>query len=181
MPTLLHLKSKISSAALFSIGLALVFVPIGVATGSLGGVVFECYKNWLGLTGGILMVIIGLWALRLFRLPLRAVKVHNISGGIFVFGMAYALATIGRGAPMLVGMLSIVALNGDALGGGISLLIYSFSLGMPVTIFALTMDSLRLERRNAVVKASKMLERISGVLLVALGVYYIASALILTV
>lgn len=178
MPILLHSKFKIFSAALFSIGLALVFVPIGIVTGAFGGLVFEGHRYWFNIVGGVLMIITGLWVLRLLRIPLPATKIHNTGGGIFVFGVAYALATIGRGAPMLIGTLSLVALNGDALGGGIALLIYSFCLGIPVTIFAATMDSLRSDRRDMVVKASRMLERASGALLVGLGVYYIASILI---
>jgi len=180
MPSLLGSKGKVSSAILFSIGISVVFVPLGIAFGSFGGLVLHGWEYWLKLGGGMIMLVIGLWTLRLIRLPLSGVKVRKISGGIFVFGVAYALTTVGRGAPMLISALSLVALSRDFISGGLVMTIYSFCLGIPLVVFAVTMETLRPERREGVVRRSAMLEMVTGVLLLALGVYYIISALLPT-
>ncbi|MGC8936103.1 MAG: cytochrome c biogenesis protein CcdA [Candidatus Methanomethylicaceae archaeon] len=104
-------------------------------------------------------------------------KVRKISGGIFMFGIAYALTTLGRGAPMLISALSLVALSRDPFSGGLALTIYSFCLGIPLVLFAVTMEILRPERMEGVIRRSAMLEKITGVLLLALGAYYNISAI----
>ncbi len=60
MPGLLGSKGKISSAILFSIGILVVFVPLGIAFGSFGGLVLYDAGHLLNIAGGRVMLVIGL-------------------------------------------------------------------------------------------------------------------------
>ncbi len=105
-------------------------------------------------------------------------KVHKISGGIFVFGIAYALTIVGRGAPMLISALSLVAFGGDFFTGGACADYLLLLPRNPLTIFAVAMETLKTERKKKVLRRSAILDRVTGVLLSVLGVYYIISALL---
>ena len=173
IPSLAKSKGKVSSAILFSVGMSVVFTPLGILMGFLGGVVLFEYGLWLSLLGGAVILVVGLWTLRVIHLHLPNVRLYKVSGGLFIFGVAYALATIGRGAPMLMSTLSLVALEGNLFVGGLALIVYSFCLGMPLTLIALVMKALNTERKEAIFRRSKTLERFTGVLLVIVGAYYI--------
>ncbi|MGC8936104.1 MAG: hypothetical protein ACP5KV_01900 [Candidatus Methanomethylicaceae archaeon] len=60
IPSLLGSKGKVSSAILFSIGISVVFVPLGIAFGSFGELIIGRWEYWLKLAGGVVMLIIGL-------------------------------------------------------------------------------------------------------------------------
>lgn len=176
VPSLVE-SNKLLSAFLFSFGISIVFVPIGVLTGFLGSFVLNGQEFWLNLIGGAVIFFVGLWTLRVIRLPLRSVKIRKISGGIFMFGVAYALVTLGRGAPMLLSTLSLISLEGGALIGGFALIVYSFCLGMPLIIFAAIMEKLKIENKEVILRRSVMLERATGVLLMIIGAYYVVNAI----
>lgn len=94
-----------------------------------------------------------------------------------MFGVAYALVTLGRGAPMLLSTLSLISLEGGALIGGFALIVYSFCLGMPLIIFAAIMEKLKIENKEVILRRSVMLERATGVLLMIIGAYYVVNAI----
>jgi cytochrome c biogenesis protein CcdA len=177
MPSLVGSRGKVSSAVFFSAGVSVVFAPLGVLASSFGAIMPRGLEFWLNLAGGVIILFMGIWTLRLVRLPLRVVKMNKIRGGIFVFGVAYAMATLGRGAPMLISTLALAALDGDPLIGGVALIIYSFCLGLPLIVFAIVVEALRTERKEAVHKWYARLERATGVLLLCIGSYYLAIAL----
>ncbi|MBC7113019.1 MAG: cytochrome c biogenesis protein CcdA [Candidatus Methanomethyliales bacterium] len=179
MPSLVGSRGKVSSAVFFSAGLSVVFVPLGVLASSFGAIITRGLEFWLNLAGGIIILFMGLWTLRLFRLPLRVTKINKIQGGIFVFGLAYAMATVGRGAPMLISTLTLAALEGDPLLGGVAMIIYSFCLGLPLILFAILVETLKTEKKEAVQKWYVMLERATGVLLLSIGAYYLANAIMI--
>lgn len=77
---------------------------------------------------------------------------------------------------MLIGTLSLVALEGDVLIGGLALIVYSFCLGIPLTIFAAVMETLKIENKEVI--KSAMLERATGDLLLIIGTYYVVNAII---
>lgn len=179
MPSLVGSRGKVSSAVFFSAGVSVVFVPLGVLASSFGAIITRGLEFWLNLAGGIIILFMGLWTLRLFRLPLRVTKINKIQGGIFVFGLAYAMATVGRGAPMLISTLTLAALEGDPLLGGVAMIIYSFCLGLPLILFAILVETLKTEKKEAVQKWYVMLERATGVLLLSIGAYYLANAIMI--
>ncbi len=78
---------------------------------------------------------------------------------------------------MLISTLALVALEGDLLLGGVALIIYSFCLGLPLIVFAIVVEALRTERREAVHKCYAKLERATGLLLLSIGAYYLANAI----
>ncbi len=184
VPKLIKSGERLKVALLFSAGLALVFVPLGAAA-SLAGVLLQPQAmRVVGFAAGVLMVAMGLWALRVIRLPLLRLSPGAGSGagkgggGSLAFGVAYALATAGRGAPLLLSTLSLLAANGDPLTGGAAMLLYAAGMGVPMWAVAAVLAAGGPEKETQIAKLSKALDKVTGVMLIALGAYYIAAALV---
>jgi cytochrome c biogenesis protein CcdA len=89
----------------------------------------------------------------------------------YTYGISYGLITIARAAPLLLSLVSIVSLEKNILIVLASLLIYSFLVGAPLIIISSVFGLKKVE--DFVKKYSKTLDRISGILLILIGAYYI--------
>jgi len=175
-PHLIRSESRILSSMLFSAGISSVFVPLGIGASVAGEAVLAADRSVMYLVAGFLMIVIGLWALRVIKLPvIRTGTFRWTKGGPYLFGLAYAIATLGRGAPLLLSALSITAVEGSPLMGGASLLIYSFGMGIPMILLAALITLGAPERMEIVKRYSRKLDALTGVILLAIGSYYLLS------
>jgi cytochrome c biogenesis protein CcdA len=131
--------------------------------------------NRLGfLLGAIISIVIGLILLRIIKISyiLSVKKERNFYGSTpYTYGISYGIITIARAAPLLISLVSIVSLEKNLLLVIASLLIYSFLVGAPLIIISSVFGLKRVE--DFVKKYSKSLERISGVMLILIGAYYL--------
>lgn len=172
-PKVIEDKSFLN-AIYFSIGISTIFVPLGLLA-NLGISFILSSDTKLGfLFGGALSIVIGLILLRLIKISyiLSVKKDKKFYGSTpYTYGISFGLITIARAAPLLISLLSIVALEKNIVIGVISLLIYSFMVGAPLIIIASIFGLNKVE--EFIKKYSKLLDKISGVLLILIGVYYI--------
>jgi len=184
VPRLIKSGGRLRVALLFSAGLALVFVPLGAAASLAGFLLQPQVMRVVGFAAGVLMVAIGLWALRVIHLPLARLSpgagtgMGTGDGGSLAFGVAYALATAGRGAPLLLLTLSLLAAGGDPLTGAAAMFIYAAGMGVPMWSVAAVLAAGGPEKGTQIARLSKALDKVTGVMLIALGAYYIAAALV---
>jgi len=188
VPKLIKSGGRLRIAILFSTGLAIVFVPLGAAASLAGALLQPQAMRAVSFVAGALMVVIGLWALRAIRLPMPRASLGASSvsgpgagsnaGGSLAFGIAYALATAGRGAPLLLSTLSLLAANGEPLTGGVAMLTYAAGMGVPMWVVAAVLAAGGTEKEAQVIRLSKALDRVTGVMLLVLGAYYIAASLL---
>lgn len=162
------------NAIFFSLGISTIFVPLGLLA-NLGTSFIVSPDNKFGfLFGGILSIVIGLILLRLIKISymLSVKKEKKFYGSTpYTYGISFGLITIARAAPLLISLLSIVALEKNIVIGVISLLIYSFMIGAPLIIIASIFGLTKVE--EFIKKYSKLLDKISGVLLIGIGLYYL--------
>ena len=171
-------------AVFFVCGFSLIFILIGISFNSLlGRFLSNPITNYIA--GGII-IIFGLHFLGIFRLNiLYATKRLNIvrfaeSSAIlrffapFILGVGFALGWSPCVGPILA---SIIALNSISIHSGIYLLvIYALGLGMPFLLTALLLERIfRLFER--VKKYYRIIEIISGALLILIGVVIIVGGL----
>jgi len=128
----------------FVLGFSVVFVTLGVATASLGKVLFDL-RYILEKVGGIIIVIFGLHMIGVFRIPFleydtrvqtlpdrRLGYISSALMGIF-FSAGWAPCV----GPVL-GTILTFSLNGGSVSTGVTLLSsYSAGLGVPFLIAAL--------------------------------------------
>ncbi len=166
----------VPATAVFVLGFTAVYTSLGVAAGGVGSSLDDV-RIWVERLGGVLVVLMGLALLGVFgrfrmagaewrpvqRLP-RAGPMRP-----FVLGVGFGAAWSPCVGPLLGAALSVAATRADPLRGGLLLSAYAMGIGVPFLAASLGLVSFpswgaRLRRISAVV------ERVSGVLLVALGI-----------
>jgi len=159
----------------FVAGFSLIFIALG-ATASVLGVLLLRSQVWIARAGGLLVVLFGLYLLGILRpaFLMRERRVHLARKplgyvGSAVAGVAFGAAWTPCIGPILGAILTLAATR-SGVGQGAALLgVYALGLAVPFLLTALALDRFLLWfqrfRRYLV-----WVERVSGVLLIVLGV-----------
>jgi len=169
-----ELSGSIKAAVEFSIGVAIVFSPLGAVAPWAIGVLTWGNRAWAYFIAGLISILIGLWVFRLFKFPYRnicgRINVRSYGSNFFAYGLSYGLATFARGAPLLISTLTIVSAVGDAILGALALTVYAFCMGAPPLILISMVGLPRFQ--GFIAKFSRKLDNVSGTILVLIGLYY---------
>ncbi len=163
------------------IGISISFALMGVLASAFGSI-FQQYQTVLYVTGGFVIIFLGLYMIfdvieRRIRaiIPntrlstrLSATNVGGAAGGLML-GVSLGIVWTPCIGPILGAILMMVAVQGDILYGGILLVIYSLGLGLPLLAIAYTSHF----TLKPFVKYSVIIKRISGIILVLAGLYFI--------
>lgn len=131
----------------FTVGLALVLVPITVGV-SLVAATIARFHAPLYYAGGSLMLVLAVLTLsgRMWSMP-RFLPAPDArrgdSASFFAFGVFSGIAS-SCCAPVLAGVMTLSALSGTAAGGAVLGLAYVFGMVFPLFLMALVWDKLRL-------------------------------------
>lgn len=112
-----------------------------------------------------------------FHSPIKANRKKGYIG-FYIFGIAFGLAASGCTAPIFFSILIYAVTTGGQLNGLITFLAYALGMGLPlITISILATET----KKIAFQKISKLIpkiQKVSGIILIALGCYLIISQLI---
>jgi len=155
------------NAFFFVGGFSLVFLLLGLPFTILGGLLSE-NRQLLGLVGGVILVLFGLYMLGLkprWGVNLRYQGDTSRPWGAFMLGLVLGLGWTPCIGPILGGILTLTA-----TGGGVGfLLAYILGLAVPFLLVALFADRIRPALRRAA-RLSHGAEVLAGVVLVAVGI-----------
>ena len=159
------------------LGLSLTFMAMG-AVSSLFGSLLVGRTRSIELAGAAVILVMGVLVLfdlnifkRLYRLSNIRVKGEGRLGGI-ILGMALGLVWVPCIGPMLSSILTMVGTSGQLARGVILLGFYS--LGLAIPMLAIAYSSHILQRRvRALAQHEAVLRYVTGVILVAFGLYSI--------
>ncbi|MGW2894840.1 cytochrome c biogenesis CcdA family protein [Streptomyces sp. NPDC001212] len=138
--------------AVFYAGLCTTLVPLGVA-GSFAGRLFYGHRELLVLLGGWTMIALGL--AQILGLGFGSRRLQQAAGtrrsgsaaSVFALGAVYGLAGFCAG-PILGGILTVAALGGNPVHGGLLLAVYALGMAVPLFVLALLWDRWDLGRRR---------------------------------
>jgi cytochrome c-type biogenesis protein len=169
------------AAAFFVLGLSTVFLFLGLAASALGRM-FLVYQREMAFAAGVVIVIFGLHFLGLLRIQLlarearfEAAAATGTALGAYVFGLAFAFGWTPCIGPVLGSILALAAQGGSAGRGLVLMGAYAVGLGVPFLLTALFLDravSLMARLRRSMA----MVERVTGALLVAVGLMMLTGA-----
>lgn len=169
-------RRLVPAALLYVLGFSVVFVTLGLAAGSLGRAVRASGSAWQR-GGGVVVLVLGALLLaeprlRLFaRLPVRRLG----ATAPFALGVVAGTAFTPCVGPFLGALLTVAAVQGATVRGGVLLAAYSLGLGVPFVAAAYALaSSPGLARR--LTSASRVVGLAGGVLLVVLGVLLVSGA-----
>ncbi|WP_372520682.1 cytochrome c biogenesis CcdA family protein [Candidatus Ruminimicrobiellum ovillum] len=171
-----NLLSVFLSSICFVLGFTTVFVFLGLSV-TIIGQFFLNNIDILRTVGGIIIIIFGLHLLGIFKIKLLYKqfawmdKIKRTSNyfTIYLIGCAFAFSWTPCVDPILASILIMAATQGTIAKGTLLLLIYSLGLAIPFILTALFVSKF-LTLFNSLKKYYKVIEIVSGTLLILMGI-----------
>ena len=177
--TRLSLPAILRLTAAFCTGTVLVLLPLGFIAGYLGKYLLFISSSAAWAAGGVLLILMGLQLLHLYKPPIRKifrffkVPVSYTVTGAFLLGLSFGAITIGRGAPMLLVVLTYIALSQTAVQGVFTMLVYAVGLSIPLIAISSLGGAVGKQVRENARVSGEVFDRVIGVLVIAIGVYFL--------
>nr|WP_203631635.1 cytochrome c biogenesis CcdA family protein [Streptomyces halstedii] len=175
----------LARTGIFYAGLATTLVPLGAA-GSFAGRLFYGHRDALVLGAGWL--IIGLGVAQIVGLGFASRRIAELSGrirpttalSVYALGAVYGLAGFCAG-PILGSVLTVAAVSGSPVYGGLLLAVYALGMAVPLFVLALLWERFDLGRRRWLRGRTLSLGRfrlhttslLSGLFFIALGTLFL--------
>jgi cytochrome c biogenesis protein CcdA len=163
----------------FCVGTILVLLPLGFIAGFIGRYLLFLNSTLAWIIGGVLLIAMGLQLLHIYKPPIRSIfnffkrpTAYTITGA-FLLGLSFGAITVGRGAPMLIVVLTYIALSQTALQGVVTILVYAIGLSIPLIIISSIGGVLGKKIKIYTRLSGETLDRIIGVLIILIGVYFL--------
>ncbi len=166
-------KRVIKNSIGFILGFTVVFVLLGALAGTLGSLLNE-YKTVVNIVTGLIVIFFGLNFLGVFKLNIfKGMKSANTDHlgffSSFLFGVVFSIGWTPCVGAFLGSALMMATSQGSIAQGVFMLLLYSLGLGIPFFISAILIDKLK-STFNFIKKHYNIINTVSGILLVAVGV-----------
>lgn len=182
-------RRKILVNALFYIlGFSLVFIAFGTIFGGVGVLGIGRFRPILARIGGAFILILGLYLMRVIKIPFLDAERRLVSGATtvkigkpkssFLFGATFALGWTPCIGPILGSILLLASTQGSILEGTALLTIFSIGLGLPFFLVALFIG----QTSSLLKHLSKYLPTISfvgGLFIAFLGLLILTGKLVL--
>lgn len=169
-------RSFVLSAA-FATGLALTFMLLGVVVSFVGGLVGAGHQWFYYIVAGV-CIVIGLQLLGLIQLPMpdflaeqRQRMTWRGAPGALALGLVSGLVASQCATPVLAAILTYVMAEGAVAYGALLLFVYALGRGVPIVAAGTFTGALK--QLRAFGRWSDALEKVSGVIVIAVGLYLV--------
>jgi cytochrome c-type biogenesis protein len=173
-------KPLTSITLLFVLGIATATSIMGVLTAGLGWVFGRFDTTFLVLLAAVpLLMGLNLLGLLPLRLPvLHSARLHAIADErlkhkvtAFGAGLAFSLAIAPCATPILLGILTLVAMQDDLIYGGVLMFFYGLGAGLPLLLIGHGFN--RMQNLLNTPQRQQWLRRVTGMLLIGVSLYII--------
>lgn len=175
-------KKVVFSTIIFVLGFSFVFILMGASASYLGGLFFQ-YRKFIRITGGILIIVLGVHLTGLIRIPgldiekrirLDQKPLHFL--GTFIIGMAFGAGWSPCIGPLLGSILIVAGSQETVWQGTVLLGIYSAGLAIPFIIMSVFINFVLIFIKKAA-KTIKYINAVAGILLIVMGLFLVANKL----
>ncbi|MFA5331391.1 MAG: cytochrome c biogenesis protein CcdA [Methanoregula sp.] len=163
----------------FCTGTILVLLPLGILAGIIGHYLLFLNSTIAWSIGGILLILMGFQLLHIYKPPIRSIfnffrvpASYTITGA-FLLGLSFGAITVGRGAPMLIIVLTYIALYQNMVQGFFTILIYAIGLSIPLIVISSVGGTIGKKIKEKARVSGDAADRIIGIVIIAIGVYFI--------
>lgn len=171
---------KISKTLINSIGFVLgfttIFILLAIFASKLGIIISENIK-YIKIVFGIVIIILGLNYMEIFNIKfLNRTNIKNTNSKnlnfikSFTFGVLFSISWTPCIGTFLSSALLMVAKQQEMVKGVLLMLVYSIGLGIPFIISAVLIEKLK-EIFNFIKKNYTIVKKISGIILILMGIY----------
>lgn len=173
--TLAAVGRALRCTAALTAGYVAVFGVFGLVLAPLTGMLMPRLP-WLTVVFGLGLLVLGGWLLAGRSLPtpgkgMRAPRLTGTAASMVLFGMAYAIASLGCAiGPFLAIVVS--SLRAGSIVEGVALFIsYAAGMGLVIGVTALAVALVRVSAVSRLRRAAAFVPRIGGAVLVVAGAY----------
>lgn len=161
----------------FAVGLATTFMLLGVGAALIGGLIGASTRWWYYLVAGICLLI-GLHMLGALHISLPSwfgglrekVGLKGIPGALSL-GLVSGLVASQCATPVLAAILTYVMAEGALAYGATLLFVYALGRGVPVVLAGTFTGALK--NLQNLGRWSEWIEKASGVVIIAVGLYFL--------
>ena len=166
-------KKPVLNSVLFSLGFTGVFVLLGLAAGSIGGLLIK-HAFWVNLISGLVVIVMGLGVAGLFSLSFIGSGIKKPAGSsplsALLLGVVFSLSwTPCIGAYLTQALMLAAGQGASAVQGGLMLVCFSVGLGIPFVLSALLLDYLR-AAFDFLKRHLRVINLVCGIFLTIIGV-----------
>lgn len=158
-----------------TLGFMVVFLVLGIAV-NLGARWLYSVSQWLTVFIGLALLGIGIAMLFGYRLPVLTPKLNR--GGkdgsfqsMFVFGVSYAVASLGCSLALFIGYSLSTAKTHGLASAFVSFLMYSLGFGLVLTVLTVSLALAQGWFLRGLRKVMQYIDRASAVLMILAGLY----------
>ena len=165
----------------FIVGFSLVFISLGISASFLGSL-FLGYRNFIRILGGILIMLVGVYLMGLFKIPLLErylqFQLNHLKNkpagylGSVLIGITFAVAWTPCVGPILGAILTLAGTSAEIERGIFLLASYAAGLALPFFLSAIALNSF-FQFFAAFRRHVHLVHRVAGILLVVVGILLI--------
>jgi cytochrome c-type biogenesis protein len=161
----------------FVLGLSITFTVLGVTAALTGSLYGEVSGVWSWIVAAVCLVM-GLHLLGVlpFTIPVPARIQPRTRGavGAFLLGLLFGVVSAPCAAPILIVLLTYLATSGSSVAyGAVLLLVYGLGHSVLILVAGTSMGAARkLVESRRITRATDVMRRVAGALIVAVGVYF---------
>ncbi|QKT06585.1 cytochrome c biogenesis protein CcdA [Gordonia sp. X0973] len=139
----------VAKTGVFYLGLITTLVPLGILAGTLGAFVSEHRTTFVTVAAWV-VIVLGVVMVAGIPLPMPSFTGSGAdsasSAAVYALGTVYGLAGVCAG-PLLGAALTYAAVGGNAVMGGITLMVFAAGMVIPLLVLAFAWDRLPVVRR----------------------------------
>jgi len=169
-------KKIIAGGSVAAVGFLMVFFAIGIASAVVGQVALH-YVPMLQVVAGLIVIVLGIVSLFGAKLPLRipsfTPSARSGLSGLFVFGVAFGMATAACSIPIFLTIILLAMTSGGILEVTLTFLVYALGMSVPVVVSGILVATAREAALKRLVRMRPWLDKASGVIMILVGVYLI--------
>lgn len=173
-----------------SLGFVVAFSIIGLIVTYLGRSLLK-YVGWFDLLIGFLLVAIGviylfnlnsrinLNKLTIFGEKLKSNKLKNKYASFFLYGMGFAIASLGCTLPIFLLVVTTASKAGGTLSGLVIFLVYAAGMSFFMVLFSLAVALSKTAMEKLLKKWMPYLYKLGAVIVIIAGIYLVYNQIVL--
>jgi cytochrome c biogenesis protein CcdA len=172
----ISLRKTVRGGSIAAVGFLTVFVAVGLVPALVGQEVLH-YVPILTVVSGVIIIVIGIFTVfgrkLIIRIPSLATSTRSDLLGLFILGLAFGMATAACSAPIFLTIILLAMTSGGVQEVIITFLIYSLGMMVPLVISGVLIATARQTILKRLVAIRPWFDKISGFLIILVGIYLI--------
>lgn len=163
----------------FVLGMTLADVILGVLFALIGRKVSAIFGPRWEFLIGIVLIVLGLRWLNVFKFRTIGYEMEPRSAGsvfgAFLLGIPFSMSFCPFCVPVLLSILTVAAATGKIWYSALLMLFFSLGRGLPLVVAGLSIGALK--KMDKFKQYLRLVEKIGGVVLVLMGIYYLVDVI----